>query len=75
MPVMDGDAALIEILKINPDLLVITFTSSALNKSGKLEIVDSLTKGYYDYLVKPYSIVQVEEIISYVEHGVICPAR
>ena len=59
MPGMDGRHALAEIKRFAPDLPVIVLTGYY----SSLEEEDSLRKGTYAYLLKPYPILELVDII------------
>ncbi len=60
MPVMDGLTALHEIMKINPDQIVIMLTASAEIKQS----VKAMKLGAYDYITKPFDLEEMFIIIK-----------
>ena len=60
MPIMDGTTALAEILDMDPEARVIMV--SAVGQRSK--IVECIRMGAKDYIIKPYELRQVIEVID-----------
>ena len=66
MPVMDGIAALKEILKIDPEAKVIMVSASA--QADK--VTEALILGAYEFLQKPFERDRLLEIVSEATSGI-----
>ncbi len=59
MPGLDGLATLKQLREINPKLLVILMTAF----STSANVIEAMKNGAYDYLVKPFSVTKLREVI------------